>query len=148
METGKCKYTILYDIQFHGQIPVQKEALLQIKDFIFHHQPKDATSKVVCAYHKPMEKLKEAVHCWKIESDDVDEDDPRGIQIKETKGEHVVEGKASDMVATDYGHLIKTKKHNIGTEEAPKMAIIEDYWDKETVTQVVDLLKEYEDIFP
>jgi hypothetical protein len=29
-----------------------------------------------------------------------------------------------------------------------KMAIIGDYWDKETVTQVVDLLKEYEDLFP
>jgi hypothetical protein len=43
---------------------------------------------------------------------------------------------------------LKTKKHNIGTEEAPKMAIIGDYWDQEMVTQVVDLLKEYEDLFP
>jgi hypothetical protein len=33
-------------------------------------------------------------------------------------------------------------------EEAPKMVIIRDYWDKETVTQVIDLLKEYEDLFP
>jgi hypothetical protein len=43
---------------------------------------------------------------------------------------------------------LKTKKHNIGTKEAPKMAIIGDYWDQEIVTQVVDLLKEYEDLFP
>jgi hypothetical protein len=28
------------------------------------------------------------------------------------------------------------------------MVIIRDYWDKETITQVVDLLKEYEDLFP
>jgi hypothetical protein len=28
------------------------------------------------------------------------------------------------------------------------MAIIGDYWDQETITQVVDLLKEYEDLFP
>jgi hypothetical protein len=28
------------------------------------------------------------------------------------------------------------------------MEIIRDYWDKETTTQVVDLLKEYEDLFP
>jgi hypothetical protein len=28
------------------------------------------------------------------------------------------------------------------------MAIIEEYWDKEIVTQVVYLLKEYEDLFP
>jgi hypothetical protein len=33
-------------------------------------------------------------------------------------------------------------------EETPKMAIIGDYWDQEIVTQVVDLLKEYEDLFP
>jgi hypothetical protein len=52
------------------------------------------------------------------------------------------------MATPDYNGLIKTKKHNIGTEEAPKMAIIGDYWDKETITQVVDLLKEYEDLFP
>jgi hypothetical protein len=40
------------------------------------------------------------------------------------------------------------KKHNIGTEEAPKMVVIGDYWDQEIVTQVVDLLKEYKDLFP
>jgi len=95
-----------------------------------------------------MEKLKEAVHYWKIESGDVDKDDSRGIQIKETKGECAVEGKASEMIASDYGRSIKTKKHSIGIEEAPKMVVIGNYWDKETVTQVVDLLKEYEDIFP
>ena len=44
---------------------------------------------------------------------------------------------------SDYNGPIKTKRHNIGTEEAPKMAIIDDYWDKEIVTQVVNLLKEY-----
>lgn len=38
-------------------------------------------------------------------------------------------------------------KHNIGIEEKHKMATVGDYWDEEMVTQVVDLLKEYEDIF-
>jgi len=52
------------------------------------------------------------------------------------------------MVALNYNGLIKTNKHNICTEETPKMAIIGDYWDKEMVTQVVDLLKEYEEFFP
>jgi hypothetical protein len=93
-------------------------------------------------------KLKEVVHCWKIDVDNVDDDDPRGIQIKESEGEHTLKGKATDMAAPNYNSSIKTKKHNIGTEEAPKMAIIGDYWDKEIVTQVVDLLKEYEDLFP
>jgi hypothetical protein len=54
----------------------------------------------------------------------------------------------SDMVVSYYWGLIKTREHNIGTKEAPKMDIIEHYWDKETATQVVDILKEYEDLFP
>jgi hypothetical protein len=37
------------------------------------------------------------------------------------------------MVTLDYNGLIKTKKHNIITAEAPKMAIIGDYWDKDMV---------------
>jgi len=53
-----------------------------------------------------------------------------------------------ETTAPDYNGLIKTKKHNIDTEEETKMAIIRDYWYKEMVTQVVDLLKEYEDLFP
>jgi len=52
------------------------------------------------------------------------------------------------MVSPNYSGLIKTKKHNIIIEEAPKMAIIGDYWDKETITQVVELLKEYEEFLP
>lgn len=52
------------------------------------------------------------------------------------------------MAASDYNGPIKTKKHNICTEELPKMTIIGDYWDKEMIAQVVDLLKEYEDLFP
>jgi hypothetical protein len=114
--------------------PAQKEVLLWIKYFIFHRQLKDATPKVVCSYHQLVAKLKEVVHCWKIEVDDVDDNDPRGIQIKESKGQCVVKGKVKFMIVLDYGCLIKTKKHNIVIEGAPKMAIIGGYWDKDTVT--------------
>jgi hypothetical protein len=95
-----------------------------------------------------MLKLKEVVHCWKIDVDNIDDDDPHGIQIKESEGGHTLKGKVVDMVTRDHNGLIKNKKHNIGNEEAPKMAIIGDYWDKEMVTQVFNLLKEYEDFFP
>jgi hypothetical protein len=47
----------------------------------------------------------------------------------------------------DYTRPPKTKKDNIGTKESYKMAIISDYWDQKTMTQVVDLLKEYEGLF-
>jgi hypothetical protein len=51
-----------------------------------------------------------------------------------------------DMVELNYGHFINTMKHNIITEEAPKMDSIGDYWNKDTVTQFIDLLKQYKDI--
>ena len=85
-------------------------------------------------YHQLVEKLKEVVHYWKFEVDDIDDDESQGIQLKEFEGECTLEGKATEIVALDYGCMIKTKKHNISTEEAPKMAIIGDYWDKYTIT--------------
>ena len=43
---------------------------------------------------------------------------------------------------------MKTMKIDIGMLENPKLAIIGDYWEEETVAQFVDLLREYEDLFP
>ena len=43
---------------------------------------------------------------------------------------------------------VKIKKVNIGTDANPKMASIGDYWDDETVGHIVDLLQEYQDLFP
>jgi hypothetical protein len=95
-----------------------------------------------------VEELKEVVHCWKIDVDNIDDDDLHDIHIKESEGECARKGKAIEMATPDYNGPIKTKKCNIDTKEAPKMDIIGDYWDKEMVTQVVDILKEYEDLFP
>ena len=43
---------------------------------------------------------------------------------------------------------IKIKKVNIRITEQPKMASIGDYWDKQTVESIVELLHEYSDLFP
>jgi hypothetical protein len=67
---------------------------------------------------------------------------------KNLKGEHALKGKVWRWLCTDYGHPIKTKKHNIGTEEAPKMAIIGDYWDKETVTKLSTYSRNMRTCFP
>ena len=40
------------------------------------------------------------------------------------------------------------KKINIGIEETPKIASIGNYWDDRTIGQIVDLLQEYQDLFP
>lgn len=63
--------------------------------------------------------------------------------MNEIVGECVVKYEASSSTAPKYYEPLKTKRHNIGTEKEPKMAIIGDYRDQETVTQVVDLLKGY-----
>jgi hypothetical protein len=43
---------------------------------------------------------------------------------------------------------IKVKKFNIGTTANPKMASIEDYWDEQIVERIIELLREYNDMFP
>ena len=40
------------------------------------------------------------------------------------------------------------KKVNIGTVENPKMGSIGDYWDEKTVEIIIELLHEYNDMFP
>ena len=42
---------------------------------------------------------------------------------------------------------IKMKEINIAKEGAPKMARIGDYWSEQQTTEIVDLLKEYQDVF-
>ena len=42
-----------------------------------------------------MDKLKQAIYCWKVDTNEMQKEDPHGIQINETKGEHAFQGKAS-----------------------------------------------------
>lgn len=77
-----------------------------------------------------------------------DEEDLRGLHFEETEGHHALQGATTSSSAPDYNKPLKSKKYNIGSEKNPKLAIIGDYWDDETVNRVVDLLKEYQDIFP
>jgi hypothetical protein len=43
---------------------------------------------------------------------------------------------------------IKIKKVNIGTTKQPRMVIIGDYWDEQTLEIIIELLCEYNDLFP
>jgi hypothetical protein len=77
---------------FTSEDLAQREALHRITDFIFHPQPKEATPRVFNCYHQLTERIKEAIHFWNIYVDNVDYDDPRGIWIKESKGECTLKG--------------------------------------------------------
>jgi hypothetical protein len=43
---------------------------------------------------------------------------------------------------------IKVNKVNIGTVENPKMANIGDYWDEKIMESIIELLHEYNNLFP
>ena len=43
---------------------------------------------------------------------------------------------------------LKIRKVNIGTEENPKFANVGDYWDEETMAKIIDMLHEFQDLFP
>jgi hypothetical protein len=81
-----------------------------------------------------------------VQKEALDEDDPHNIQIEEAKGEIYVEGPPieSKVIAAP----IKVKKVNIGIVWNSKMACIGDYWDEQTVEIIIELLREYSDLFP
>jgi hypothetical protein len=60
--------------------------------------------------------------CYNINADD---DDPRKVNITETKGQRDVEGPGVELPFI--GHPINIKKFNIGIEETQNLANIGDY---------------------
>jgi hypothetical protein len=68
------------------------------------------------------------------------------FHIEEVEGEKDVEGPPleSEVISTP----IKIKKVNIGTIEQCKMVSIGDYWDKQTLESIIELLCQYNDLFP
>ena len=75
-----------------------------------------------------------------------EDDDPRNINIPESKGSHAVVGPT--LECPKIIEKLKIKKVNIGTKETPKIASTRNYWDDKTIGQVVGLLQEYQDLFP
>ena len=43
---------------------------------------------------------------------------------------------------------LKIRKVNIGMEENPNFANVGDYWDDEMMDKIIDLLHEFQDLFP
>lgn len=75
-----------------------------------------------------------------------EDEDPRNINILEVEGHREVEGPQIDN--PDITTSLKTKKVNIDIEAEPKFAQIGDYWDNAIVEKFVELLCEYQDLFP
>jgi hypothetical protein len=56
------------------------------------------------------------------------------VKIVEAEGHRDIEGPGVELPFI--GHPIKIKKVNIGTEQAPKLANVGDYWDDSTIDKI------------
>ena len=68
------------------------------------------------------------------------------ISISESEGTREVQGPKLQCPETT--KKVRTKQINIGTEANPKFVSIGDYWDEETIGNIIDLLRENQDFFP
>lgn len=84
--------------------------------------------------------LSQALECYNVTPEEEDED-PRKLNIPETKGHREVEGLQLENL--DIIKPLKTRHLNIGMEAEPKFAKIGDYWDNATLDKVTELLREY-----
>ena len=74
------------------------------------------------------------------------DDDLTNINIPESEGTREVEG--SGISSDQFLKLLKIKKVNIVSLDNPKFANIGYYWDEEIVAKTMNLLHEYQDLFP
>ena len=88
--------------------------------------------------------MEHGMECYNFAADE--EEDPRNVNIPKLEGSCNVQGLALEI--PEITEKVKIKKVSIGTEVDPKFASIGDNWNDETVGHIVDLLQEYQDMFP
>jgi hypothetical protein len=109
-----------------------------IQGMTFTNEPE---VQIVIEYQqKNRQGVKELLSCYHVEEEAPDEDDPHNIQIKEIEGKREVEGPSMELEV--FVAPIKVNRFNIGMNENPKMASIEDYWDEQIVERITKLLCE------
>lgn len=75
-----------------------------------------------------------------------EDEDLRNINTPESKGHREVKGPQIEKL--NISAPLKKKQVKIGTEVEPKFTNIRDYWDDAILDKVVELLCEYQDLFP
>ena len=68
------------------------------------------------------------------------------INISDSKGIRIVEG--ASITSDQFLKSLKIKKANIVSTKNPKFSNIGYYWDDETVGNIIELLHEFQDLFP
>ena len=85
------------------------------------------------------------LECYNVATEEEDED-PWKINIPKMEGHREVQ--RSQIENLDITASVKTKQVNIGMEVESKIAKIGDYWDSTMVDKGIELLHEYQDLFP
>lgn len=115
------------------------DVLESIKERIFDSDPLSMIN-----YPDWFAQLETALECYNLAADE--DDEPHNINIPESEGTREIQG--PELEIPEITKNLKTKKINIGTEADPKFASIGDYWDEEIVGNIVDLLRDNQDLFP
>jgi hypothetical protein len=126
---------------FESQYPSVDQALQVLRKNVFEEEPNLPIEQEEDEWTASFQKFQ---GCYNINADE--DDDPRNVNIVETKGQRDVEGSGVELAFIE--QPIKIKKVNIGTEQAPKLANVGDYWDDAAIYKIRELLHEYHDLFP
>jgi hypothetical protein len=129
--------TFLFEIHY----PTVDQTLHTVRHKVFEEAPSLPLEQEEDEWITPLQKLQ---GCYNINADE--DDDPRKVNIIETKGQRDVEGPGVEIPFI--GQSIKIKKVNIGTEKTLKLANVGYYWDASTIDKITELLHEYYDLFP
>ena len=89
--------------------------------------------------------MQSMMECYNV-SGESDDDDLQNINIPKIEGSRNVA--TLDKPTDPMNHPLNIRKFNIGTEENQKFASVGDYWDEETMVKIIDLLHEFQDLFP
>ena len=115
---------------FESDYPKVDDVLERIKERIFDSDP-----LLVISYPDWSTQLEIALECYNLATDE--DDEPCNINIPESKGTREIQG--PELEIPEITEKVKSKQINIETEADPKFSYIGDYWDEETVGNIVDL---------
>jgi hypothetical protein len=96
--------------------------------------------------HKLIETLDTNPINWYLQVELCLDDDHTKVNIVEIEGQR--DGKGPGVELPFIGHPIKIKKIKIGTKKTLNLANVGDYWDAATIDKIIELLHEYQDLFP
>ena len=84
--------------------------------------------------------------CYNLSGESKDDDELQNVNIPESEGSR---GVATPDIPTDLmNQPLRIQKVYIGSTENPKFSNVKDYWGEETMAKVIDLLHEFQDLFP